>query len=98
MPPLSFKRDLEPLLRARSEARGGDPREVARWIEDRVTPAVERLLSWSATERRFLDRLLDEGEIEAELLHDDQDVQARIHMQPMLQWKAQHVRDYRRRP
>ncbi len=98
LPSLAYHRDLEPLLRAKPEARDGDPREVARGIEDRVTPAVERLLSWSAMERRFLDRLLDEGEIEAELLHDDREVQARIHMQPMLQWKAQHVRDYRRRP
>lgn len=94
----AFERDLEPLLRARPETRGRDPREVHGWIEDRVTPAVERVLSWSAMERRFLDRLLDAGEIEAELLHDDQEVQARIRMQPMLQWKAQHVRDYRRRP
>ncbi|MDI3461313.1 MAG: hypothetical protein OJF50_000134 [Nitrospira sp.] len=95
---LAYERDLEPLLRPRPEARGEDPQKVRRWIEDRVTPAVERVLSWSATERRFLDRLLDEGEIEAELLHDNPEVQARIRAQPMLQWKAQHVRDYRRRP
>jgi hypothetical protein len=98
LPPLAYQRDLEPLLRTSREDRGGNPSKVPRWIEDRVTPALERLLSWSATERAFLDRLLDEGEIEAALLLNDPDVQARIPMQPMLQWKAQHVRDYRRRP
>jgi hypothetical protein len=97
LPPLAYQRDLEPLLRASPGDRGRDPGKVARWIEDRVSSAVERLLSWSPAERSFLDRLLDEGEIETALLLNDPDVQARIRMQPMLQWKAQHVRARRRR-
>jgi hypothetical protein len=54
------------------------------------------LLSWSIRERRFLDGLLEEGKVIAEALHDDSDVQDRIRRQPMLAWKAQHLREHRR--
>ncbi len=98
LPPLAFERELEPLLRLRpKQDGGGDPSEVARRIEDRVSPALARLLTWSPGERRFLDRLLDEGEVEPALLHEDPEIQARIRTQPMVQWKAQNVREYRRR-
>jgi hypothetical protein len=58
---------------------------------------MERLLSWSDDERRFLDRLHDEGVVEAELLHPDPEMQARICSQPMLLWKALNVREHRGR-
>jgi hypothetical protein len=54
------------------------------------------MLSWSIGERRFLEGLLEDGEVIAEALHDDADVQDRIRRQPMLNWKAQHVREHRR--
>ena len=43
----------------------------------------------------FLDRLNDEGEIEAELLTDDDDLQARIRSNPGLRWKALNVKKHR---
>lgn len=93
---LALDRDLEPLLRRGLLGGSPEPGELARWIEERVSPAVEPLLSWSTGERRFLDRLLDDGEIDAAALHDDPDVQERIRRQPMLVWKARHVREHRR--
>ena len=95
LPPRSLEREVEPLLR---RAPGGEIRdrdELADWIEGMVTPAVEPLLAWLPGERRFLDRLLDRGEIDAAALHADPDVQDRIRRQPMLQWKARHVRAHR---
>ena len=96
LPPRILQRDVEPLLRP--VAGGGRPWEadLAAWIEGTVSPALDRLLDWSAAERRFLDRLLDDGEIDAETLHDDPAVQERIRKQPMLGWKARHVREHRR--
>jgi hypothetical protein len=66
---------------------------VRDWIAQTVGPALEPLLAWSTREGRFLDRLLDHGEVTAEALHGDPDIQDRIRRQPMLNWKAQHVRE-----
>jgi len=87
-------RDLEPLLRVESRHRPAAA-DLAAWIGAAVRPAVERLLAWTPGERRFLDALLDRGEIVAEALDADPGVQARIRAQPMLQWKARNVRQHR---
>ena len=96
LPGLALERDLEPLLRRGSRGESPGQSDLATWIEERLSPVVEPLLSWSAGERRFLDHLLDDGEIDAAALHDDPDVQERIRNQPMLVWKAKHVREHRR--
>ncbi|MBX3356341.1 MAG: nucleotidyl transferase AbiEii/AbiGii toxin family protein [Phycisphaeraceae bacterium] len=54
-----------------------------------------RLLNWTTAEREFLDLLHDQGRIDAALLHPDPEMQSRIALQPMLQWKAQNVRQHR---
>ncbi len=66
-------------------------------IGRKLSGVAERLLAWSPAERRFLDRLHDEGELDAECLHADPPMRDRILIQPMLLWKARHVRGYRRR-
>ena len=44
----------------------------------------------------FLNLLLDKGEIEPALLTSDKDVQGKIRMHPMLEWKAQNVRAFKK--
>jgi predicted nucleotidyltransferase component of viral defense system len=88
--------ELDPLLRRRSGGIGLDRRALLGWITARCAQALDSLLSWSDRERRFLDRLLDQGEIDAAALVDEPELQGRIARQPMLQWKAQNVREYRR--
>jgi hypothetical protein len=66
-------------------------------MRDRLRTAKDSLLTWSASERGFLDLLLDEGVIDATLLHSDRTVQGRVLAQPMLRWKAQNVREHRAR-
>ncbi len=95
--PLIIKRDLEPLLRRGSGPETGRPIDVAEWIHRTVSPILEELLTWSTNETRFLDKLLDEGVIEADLLSKETDIQDRIREQPMLKWKAQNVRAFRAR-
>ena len=90
-------RELEPMLRRTAEGGVPDCDELMEWIDGKLQPAREALLVWSQDERRFLDRLLDEGEIEPERLHPDPTVQERVRMQPMLRWKAQNVREHRGR-
>lgn len=72
-----------------------DPEKLRVRIGLRLEGAVSRLLDWSAAERRFLDRLHDEGIVDAEALHADPAVQELIRTQPMLLWKAQNVRNFR---
>lgn len=88
--------ELEPLLRRGPGRESRSPDELAAWIRSKVAAALGPLLVWSDGERRFLDRLLDDGQIEAEALDGDPDVQARIRAQPMLIWKAQNVREHRK--
>ncbi len=93
----AIARELEPMLRRTAEGGVPDCDELMEWIDGKLQPAREALLAWSQDECRFLDRLLDEGEIEPERLHPDPTVQERVRMQPMLRWKAQNVREHRGR-
>jgi len=89
--------ELVPLLRQGQGGQEPDCAELAASIQETLRPALEQLLVWSDAERHFLDRLQTEGEIEPALLHDDPTVRYRIRDQPMLIWKAQHVREHRER-
>ena len=44
-------------------------------------------------ERSFLDGVLDRGEVRADLLDVESELQARIAAMPMLAWKSRHVRE-----
>ena len=46
-------------------------------------------------EHTFLDLLLDREEIDASGLTPDAALRQRIHAQPLLQWKALHVRHHK---
>jgi predicted nucleotidyltransferase component of viral defense system len=53
------------------------------------------LLPFTEGETQFLDRLLDEGLVDASLLTDDVELKERIEQHPLLAWKAQNVREHR---
>jgi hypothetical protein len=92
------EQELMPVLRRRDGAAEGEERDrLLAWMRGRLQAAMGELLAWSDEERRFLDRLLDDGEIAAEDLHSDPEVQSRVRSQPMLRWKAQNVREHRGR-
>jgi hypothetical protein len=54
-------------------------------------------LPLSASEREFLDLLLDGGKIDPTLLTPDGDLQERIRRHPLLEWKALNARGRKRR-
>ena len=85
---------LVPLLRVRAgaESRGASITEA---LQSKVRPVVEKMIRWSEDESRFLDRLLDDGELEPEHVADDLEIQERISRQPMLLWKQKHVRQHK---
>ncbi len=54
------------------------------------------LLPFTENEMEFLNRVLDKGEIDSELLTDDADMQDRIKRHPLLEWKAMNVREFKK--
>jgi hypothetical protein len=55
---------------------------------------LSRLFPFTKAEREFLDRVLDHGEIRAELLTDDEALGGRIAQHPSLAWKVQNVKKH----
>lgn len=93
--PVAIRQQLVPMLRLEADGSPPDLTDLLDWMSEKQMAAVKRLLDWSAAEQHFLDRLHDEGVVDAEALHDDPVTQERIRLQPMLQWKARNVRDFR---
>lgn len=90
------KSQLLPMLRrdVRPEAT-----RVEGWtaeLVDETRTRLAKVLPLREHERRFLDRLNDDGELEPALLTADRTLQDRITSHPGLQWKAQNVRKHRR--
>ncbi len=73
---------------------------MTRWAECLVEErrdALHSMLPFTASEKEFLDKLLDYGEIVPSLLSDDEGLAARIRHHPGLEWKALNVREFRGR-
>ncbi len=84
-------RQLLPLLRTSEGAAGT---QYGRQLVEQCRQKLELVLPFSEAERAFLDHILDRGEIRADLLTKDADLQNRITSHPLLQWKAQNVRQH----
>ena len=72
--------------------------DVEAWIEETVALCRERfafLFDLTANERKFLDSILDRGEVDAGLLDVSSEIRTRIANMPMLAWKSRHVRKHR---
>ena len=65
----------------------------AQHLVDECRDALSLVLPFSGAEREFLDRLMDHGEICAEVPGLDSELSQAIQRHPALLWKAHHVRD-----
>jgi predicted nucleotidyltransferase component of viral defense system len=86
---------LVPLLRTASRTKTNELSEWAAALVGECRSALGRLLPFTAPEREFLDRILDQGAVEPSLLTDDPDLADRLARHPLLAWKAQNVREFR---
>ena len=85
---------LRPLLRGDATGSSTGPGWGERLV-DEVREALSAVLPLRASERAFLDRLLDAGEIAPELLTGDAALAGVIRRHPALRWKAQNVRSHK---
>ncbi|MDD3472766.1 MAG: nucleotidyl transferase AbiEii/AbiGii toxin family protein [Syntrophaceae bacterium] len=89
-----LRSELLPLLRKDAYER----EDLTQWAQRLVSETrntVATLLSFTETEREFLDRLLDHGEIAPWLLTKDEELVDRIKHHPGLAWKAKNVREFK---
>ncbi len=95
--PQELVHNLWPMLPLDTRPDRTTAHDYARQLTTAARAGLSAVLPFTLEEREFLDCLLDRGEIVPDLLTADPDLQARIAAQPMLAWKAQHVRRYKRR-
>lgn len=90
---LDVQQQLLPMLQQRPpQARGAE--SLRDELCQKLAGVAGRLFDWSSAERVFLDRLHDEGKVDAAALHPDPEIQGKIAAQPMLLWKAQNIRHW----
>jgi predicted nucleotidyltransferase component of viral defense system len=83
---------LLPTLRGVHHMRAAEGEAYGRELVTECRRLMSKLLPFSDAERRFLDLLLDRGVIDASMITEDEEMRERIERQPMLAWKASHVR------
>jgi predicted nucleotidyltransferase component of viral defense system len=84
---------LRPVLR--QTAITGQAETWAGRLVEECRQALAVVLPLNASERKFLDRLLDHGEIVPSLLTADASLAERIAAHPLLEWKADNVRQHK---
>lgn len=87
-------RQLGPTLRS-PQLRRQEALTFGNALVDERRQALSIVLPFTNSERSFLDLLLEQGEINASILTSDPALQERIRVQPLLVWKAFHVRHHR---
>lgn len=88
-------RVLIPTLSVESIQAQSHSSEFAARLVKECRQALSAVLPFTEAERKFLDLLLDKGEIDSAILTVDASLQKRIQNQPLLQWKAMNVRKHK---
>ena len=86
---------LIPTLRFGAIQGTADAGNYGKTLVDECRQALSAVLPFNDAEREFLDLLLDKGEIDATILTADETLQKRIGQQPLLEWKALNIRQYK---
>ena len=93
--PAELTRLLTPTLDARAIQEQGSPAEFGACLVRECREGLSMVLPFNDAERQFLDLLLDRGEINSTILTADKALQKCIQQQPLLEWKALNVRQYK---
>lgn len=88
-------RKLLPVLYNQSFPQDISPEAYGATLVKKCREGLKRVFPFTSKEETFLDSLLDEGVIDPTLLTNDPGLQRRIQNQPLLHWKALHVRKHK---
>ena len=86
---------LTPTLDVRVTQEQDSPAEYGARLVKECREGLTAVLPFTNAELKFLDLLLDKGEIDSTILTTDVYLQSRIQQQPLLEWKALNVRKYK---
>jgi len=89
-----LKQKLFPVLKQGLVPRQDDTSPYGQTLIEECRNKLSSVYPLSDNEVKFLDLILDKGEIEPSLLTEKEGLQARIKRHPMLQWKAINVRKH----
>jgi hypothetical protein len=92
--PQELEQTLLPVLRAKTLEGIENTGLWASQMVEECRTTLKFVLPFSDSEREFLNCLLYQGDIKAELLTLDAVAQEKIHRHPLLEWKALNVRSY----
>ena len=90
-----LERKLLPILHDKTLTVDQTAKNYGQMLVEECRKGLSAILPFTRNERLFLDKLLDEGNIDPTLLTDDTELQELIRVQPQLQWKALNVRKHR---
>ena len=91
-----LKQNLIPVLHAKAIEEIHNEEKWAKRLVEECREGLSRLLPLNKSEKAFLDRVLDDGTIDGGLLTTDEKMKTSIESLPMLHWKAQNVRSFKR--
>jgi len=86
------KDKLIPLLQQPGEKDHVLLSDLTHQLKSTVVSAIAEVTKFTNLEMTFLNSFLEDGEIKAEALTKDPELQMRIRTQPMLLWKQQHIK------
>jgi predicted nucleotidyltransferase component of viral defense system len=86
---------LLPLLRIKPTGGDETPDAFGKRIIKECCDRLSMVLPFTDSEMEFLNLINDRGEIVPSLLTSDKDLQERISLHPLLQWKALNVREHK---
>ena len=91
-----LRNNLLPVLSIEEVNSIDDVKQWAEQLQDDCKKALKFLFPLTDKEKEFIESINKYGEIKAELLTDDQDLQSIIRSHPAIQWKALNVKKFKK--
>lgn len=91
-----FQNMLVPLMKVTDIAQRKNPKKWAENLLIECRMALRKLLPFHKNEIDFLNKLIDEGEIDASLICNDSALTNNITSHPALQWKALNIKKFKK--